>query len=253
MPSKPLAPVARLRLADLAYQALRRSIIDGSLEMGERLKETEIAEELQMSRAPVREAIQRLAGEGLVVREAHLGAQVLKVTAEDVADLYNVRLSLETAALRLYLANGVDKAPLSQLMDDMKSAAANADVDGVVAAELNWHRHIVEASGSALIRRIFGELEGRVSLVAFLEDRLLHSSSSKDMLSTELGFIVSEHDAISEAIIAADDETAVALFERHFHSTVIDLLKELGGDPSLLLEPMSDSAVSRNSEAAQLD
>ena len=238
-----LAPVSRkgLRLADLAYQAVRHSIIDGSLAMGERLKETEIAAQLQISRSPVREAIQRLISEGLVVQEPHFGARVLELTAEDVADLYNVRLGLETTALRLLFVRGAETETLESLVSEMKSAAEAGDVEGVVTAELGWHRCIVESSRSELLKHMFRELEGRFSLAAFLEDRMVHSDSSDGALAAHLNYVVTEHELITEALQAGQHDKAIVLFEQHFLSTVAPLLKQLGGDPSMLLEPMSKS------------
>lgn len=233
-----------MRLGDSAYQALRRSIIDGSLSMGEQLVETHIAEELRMSRAPVREAIKRLAVEGLVVQEPHLRARVLDLTAEDIADLHNVRLGLETTALRLFLARDGSTEPLRAHIAEMKAAAKEGDVDAVVTAELAWHRHINEGSGNRLLVRMFEDFEGRVVLAASLEDRIMNGPSGDGSSSTHLDFVVREHEAIVDAIDEGRHDAAVMLFEQHFASTVPALLERLGGDVSSLLGPMSGTPVS---------
>src|SRR5260221_8801210 len=95
-PAGRLRPVARRKLADLAYDAIHASIVGGGFAMGERLVETKLAAELGMSRAPVREALRRLLEEGLVVERPHHGMFVRSFAAHEIVDLYNVRLALET-------------------------------------------------------------------------------------------------------------------------------------------------------------
>ncbi|XAS74297.1 GntR family transcriptional regulator [Micrococcaceae bacterium Sec5.1] len=232
----------RMRLADAAHQSLRLAIIEGKLAMGERLTEAHIAEELGMSRAPVREAIQRLAAEGLVSVEPHLGAQVLDLSLEDIVDLHNLRLGLETTALRLFLARGSSAKPLRTHLNEMKAAAAKKDAGRLINAELDWHRSINVGSGNQLIARMFGELEGRILLATSLEDRVLRVITPAGNSHSHLSYVVEEHEQIISAIEEGRNGEAQALFEKHFLSTVALLLQRLGGDPSLLLEPMSGTS-----------
>jgi DNA-binding GntR family transcriptional regulator len=222
-----LRPVERKRLFDLAYTAIRESIISGEFAMGERLVETELANELQMSRAPVREAIRHLAKEGLIEEHPHRGAFVATITAADVGDIYNVRLGLEITGLRLFMKSGASTKPLWQAIKQMEKAAERGQIAEVVRAEFEFHRYIAQSAGNALLATIFNDLEGRFMMAIALDDQ------SFDQLNE----IAAEHVPVVEAIDAGDERKAVLTFEEHLLSTVGELLKRLGRDRSLLLEP----------------
>lgn len=134
-----LKPVHRDRLADQAHGAIREAIITGKFDTGERLIETRLAADLGMSRAPVREAIQRLAEEGLVTEHPHQGTFVTILTADDVVDFYNVRLGIETTAVRLFMRRACSTEPLRAKIQTMPRAAARRDANSVVRAELEFH------------------------------------------------------------------------------------------------------------------
>jgi DNA-binding GntR family transcriptional regulator len=85
----------------MAYEALKKRIIEVDLQPGERLVERDLADELKVSRIPLREALRLLAAEGLVVLVPHRGALVSPFTPADVRDLFDVRESLEVLAARL--------------------------------------------------------------------------------------------------------------------------------------------------------
>ncbi len=154
-----LKPVHRDRLADQAHAATREAIITGQFDTGERLIETRLAADLGMSRAPIREAIQRLAEEGLVTERPHQGTFVTVLTADDVVDLYNVRLGIETTAVRLFMRRGCSTEPLRAKIEAMSRAAARRDANSVVRAELEFHRMICEGSANDLLVRLFSEQE----------------------------------------------------------------------------------------------
>jgi DNA-binding GntR family transcriptional regulator len=218
-------PVERKRLTDLAYEAIRDSITAGRVAMGERLIESQLASELGMSRAPIREALRRLAEEGLATEHAHHGASVVTLAAADVADLYNVRVGLEIVGLRSFIRRGEPVAPLEALVERMDRAAARNDRAGVVRAEFEFHRHIAEHSGNALLVKIFADLQGRLMLAMNLDDEAFQ----------DLHEVAAEHEPIVAAIAAGDERRAVALFEEHLVSTVGELLERLDGDPTSIL------------------
>lgn len=223
-----LKPAERTRLNDHAYNAIRESIIDGTFTMGEHLVETQLAGELQMSRAPIREALQRLASEGLVVEQAHQGSFVADFTAEDVCDLYNVRVGLETTAVRLFMARGASTEPLRHEIAEMERAASKAKLPRLVTAEFRFHRHIAQESGNAFVRRWFNDLEGPIMLVLAMDDALFE----------EIDEVAEEHVPVVEAIESGDQLRAVRVFHEHIISTVPRLLDRLGGDSQALLQPL---------------
>jgi len=220
-----VSPVKRAKLADLAYKSIRELIVSGRVKMGDRLIETQLSESLQISRAPIREALQRLESEGLVDGSPHQGAFVTILTARDVADLYNVRLGLETVALRQFMARKASTAPLHDALKRMEKAAASDDMGRLVRAELDFHRRIAEGSGNALLVKLFSDLEGRVLLALALDDALFENPED----------IALEHVPTIEAIEAGDARHAEQILQEHIVSTVGDLLELLDGDPGSIL------------------
>ena len=87
-------------LSDLVYRRLRDAIIDGRLAAGMWLRQEALAQELGTSQLPVREAIRRLAAEGLAVRIPYKGVRVVEFSPEDIIDMFNVRITLESLAVR---------------------------------------------------------------------------------------------------------------------------------------------------------
>jgi DNA-binding GntR family transcriptional regulator len=156
--------VSALAGAELAYERIREAIVEGRYEPGRRLVEARVAEELDLSRTPVREAIRRLDAEGLVVTERNRGAVVRELSVEDVRDLYELRIRLESYAAEL-AATRIAPLELVQLEADVdRFSALVAKADGTVgslrqlgAANRAIHDRIVDASHhqrlGAMLRR----------------------------------------------------------------------------------------------------
>src|SRR5206468_9867548 len=134
-----LPRIDRRRLGDLAYEEVRKRIVNGDFPMGSRLNEVRLANDLGVSRAPVREALRRLSEEGLVVERPHLGAVVRELYASSMIDLYNVRAALERLAIRLATRQQMDTKPLRALIRRMSTAASSADYALVARYELDFH------------------------------------------------------------------------------------------------------------------
>ncbi len=223
-----LQPVERKRLVDLAHEAIREGIVDGRFSMGERLVETQLARDLEMSRAPIREALRRLVQEGLVEDQPHRGALVATMSADNITDLYNVRLGVETIGLRLFVKRAASTKPLWQAITDMEKAAERNLMAGVVTAEFQFHHCIAVAAENRLLMSIFADLEGQLMMALALDDASFE----------QLGEVPAEHVPIVEAIDARDEQRAVAAFEEHLVSSVGALLERLGGSQSELLVPL---------------
>jgi DNA-binding GntR family transcriptional regulator len=147
-----------------ARDELREAILAGSLPPGARLRAESLAERLQTSRTPVREALHLLAREGLVDIEPRRGAVVRQFDAADLADLYDVRALIEPYAARRAATRigAPDVGRLADLCDraDARGAADDAAVEDQVALNEEFHRIIVAASGSprleAALRAVAG-------------------------------------------------------------------------------------------------
>jgi DNA-binding GntR family transcriptional regulator len=141
-------------LVDSAYQAMRRKILDNAWPPGFRALEQELALSLGMSRTPVREALIRLANEGLVEVIPRHGMRVLPVSAEDMRDIYEMLTALEAMAAELAVRRKPVAAQLKPLVDasrDMGKALKADDLDAWAAADERFHRHLIELSGNRLL------------------------------------------------------------------------------------------------------
>jgi DNA-binding GntR family transcriptional regulator len=148
MPPPPLSPgTGTLRgvappNAVYAYQQLRRSIVEGRLRPGERIVESRVAEDLELSRTPVREALRMLQSEGLVVIEPNRGSSVRSLTVAEIADLYELRARLEALAAEL-AAERITAGQLVRLQaaDGAFAAASQVAAGGDIEAVRQVFHH----------------------------------------------------------------------------------------------------------------
>ena len=141
-------------LVDVAYQAVRAQILDNRWPPGYRALEQELALALGMSRTPVREALIRLAQEGLVEVVPRHGMRVLPVSADDMRDIYQVLTALESMAAELVVLRKPTARQLKPLIDashDMAKALKADDLEAWAAADERFHRHLIELCGNRLL------------------------------------------------------------------------------------------------------
>jgi DNA-binding GntR family transcriptional regulator len=220
-----LARLAPQSLAELAYRSLRESIVTHRFAAGERLVETRLAEELGTSRAPVREALRRLAEEHLVVERPRQGTFVREFTAEDFVDIYNLRMAIETAAIRLVTRRGEGLEPLEAILEDMGDAAGRERPDEVAELEFRLHETLCEMSGNAYLSVVFRSLAAQIRVALALDDAQY----------ADLHDIVAEHVPLLEAIRSGDERRAAVVLQQHVLATVGPVLARLGGSPDDLL------------------
>jgi DNA-binding GntR family transcriptional regulator len=142
---------ARQTQTERAYRALKQRVLDNKLPAGTQLLEQEAAALLDMSRTPVREAMIRMANEGLVeVRPRH-GMRVVSISPEDMREIYEVLTALESEAAFLLAQRGIDDAGLALLdgsVADMEAALARGDRQAWAAADERFHLELVELTGN---------------------------------------------------------------------------------------------------------
>jgi DNA-binding GntR family transcriptional regulator len=148
-------------LAHEIARHLREAIIKGELAAGERLNETKLTQELSLSRSPVREAIRILEAEGLLTLEPHRGARVRPVSEQDLEEIFDVRLMIESHGLRRdpYRLTPAGLAPLRQAVDDAQAALVAADFESWHAASLRFHDGLVALAGNRHLTRLHEELK----------------------------------------------------------------------------------------------
>lgn len=192
-------------LADRAYEGLLARIAEGRLKPGERVRETTLAEELGISRTPIREALQRLARDGLVRLDARNGASVAELSLKAIHELYDLREILEGSTARL-AAQGAGIDDLQRLRAILDREAAHLD-DPAALARLNklFHRTLCEAADNRYLMSAVGTFSTTLLL---LGPTTLAAHRRADESHAE-------HRAVVEAIAAGDAESAEAVMRSH--------------------------------------
>ncbi len=136
-------------LREVALSAIRQAILCGDIKPGQRLLETEIAAQLGVSRAPVREALRQLETEGLVVSEPHRGTFVIELSDADLWEIYTLRAAIESLAVQIVTERADEEtlARLQQAVDEMEEAAQARDSARLAALDMSFHEMLCRASG----------------------------------------------------------------------------------------------------------
>ena len=207
-----------LTLADKVFSELTTAIVRGELRPGTKLSEQTLVERYGGSRAPMREAIQKLEARHLVVRIPHAGARVVSLSLSELKDIYEVRVELESMACRLAAQRMSDEeiAELRTLLAEHEAqiAAEQGQSYYQKAGDLDFHYRIIKGSqNSRLHQMLCGELYHLVRMY-----RYQTSTSAKRPLQALL-----EHQRIVEAIAARDAELAELLMRRHIQASLTNL------------------------------
>ncbi len=218
-------PVAfdNLTLSQKVYEHLRGEILADSLAPGTELSEVALSRELEISRGPIREALRRLAAEGLVTMRPRRRAEVRSLTTGELIDAYQVREALEVMAVRLAIPRitEADLARLENLIDQMAGHARRQAVADFFAANVAFHETLCELSGNDKLRETHHRLEGEIGR---FQDRTL-------ALRGNLDSSVSEHRAILAAVRLRDADRAAQLTADHIRVPVQRLQAALDPDP----------------------
>lgn len=151
-------------LWERVYTHLKTEILENRIPPGTVIQEVPLAESLGVSRGPIREALGRLAAEGLVTVTPRRGTVVTALTKRDFLEAYQVREALEALAVSLAVPRLTpdDFAPLDRLMDEMDACAARDDVTGFFDANSSFHEAFVVAAGNAKLLEMYRLLIGQM-------------------------------------------------------------------------------------------
>jgi DNA-binding GntR family transcriptional regulator len=207
-----LEPVARQSTAELIADQLRSAIMYGVFAPGAQLGEAELASRFEVSRGPLREAMQRLVQEGLLRGERHRGLFVIDLDAQDVQDIYLARLAIERAACELIMQGnrGEAVAHLTEALTALVTAAESGDRNAMSDADQAFHLALVSCSGNSRLERMAQTLlvETRMCLAA-LQD---HYPEPNDL--------VAEHRVLVDAIADGDEQQLLGLIEAHMRDSI---------------------------------
>ncbi|MCT8970977.1 GntR family transcriptional regulator [Microbaculum marinisediminis] len=207
-----------------AFGEIRRRILENELPAGVQMLETEVADMLGMSRTPVREALIRLAEEGLVEIRPRHGMRVRPVSPDDMREIYDVLTSLEATAASLAAARGLPPAELAALdrsVADMDKALKREDLKAWAKADERFHDLLVAGSGNKRLGDI----------VATMRDQAHRARMSTLMLRPLPTESNEDHRAVVEAIRDRDPEAAFAAHQHHRKRSgtmLVELLTRLG-------------------------
>jgi DNA-binding GntR family transcriptional regulator len=221
MTAETASPVENLTLWQRVYTRLREEILSGALEPGTELQEVALSENLGVSRGPIREAIGRLAAEGLVTVRPRRGAVVRALSTEEFLEAYQVREALEVMAVRLAVPRltEADVAALEAYVAEMTSCAERGDTQGFFEANSGFHRAFFDISGNRMLVDLYRGLCSQI-------DRYRLRSLE---LRGNVQRSIAEHKAILRAARAGDVERAVHLVSEHIRVPQIRLHVEERG------------------------
>ncbi|WP_410587804.1 GntR family transcriptional regulator [Amycolatopsis sp. lyj-23] len=208
-----IEPVSRESTAAVIARQLRDAIMTGALPPGTQLGETELAARFQVSRGPLREAMQHLVSEGLLRSERHRGLFVIDLEPGDVYDIYAARSAIERAAMLRALRGG-DRDRIADLLEqtvtEMATAASEDDPGALSTADLKFHEALINASGSKRLVRMARTL--------LIETRMCLTALQSTYQRVEER--VEEHTKLIQALRDGDEDTALTLLEAHMEDAV---------------------------------
>ena len=202
---------------ELAYHGLMAAIQAGHYHPGDKLRETEIAERLNLSRTPVREALRKLEADGIVEHKARIGAVIRSLSHTEVVELYEMRLVLERTAAELAAGHAV-AAEIDE-MEDLNAAIAKSIDDPAKAAAINqsFHRCIYLAGRNRFL----------VESARALNNALMLLGPTTLADAERITTVCQQHSDIIDAIRARDVEAAGASAEAHLQTSLRYRLKTL--------------------------
>ncbi|HUW64970.1 MAG TPA: GntR family transcriptional regulator [Spirochaetia bacterium] len=206
-------------LREIVFESLREAIIGGRLKPGERLMEAQLAEELGVSRTPVREAIRKLELEGFVAMLPRKGAYVSGISLKDIVDVFEIRAALEALAAGL-AAERITEEELDQMERYLLKASEASDEDNLsafVAVDTGFHELIYKASRNQRLFQIVTLLQEQVQ--RFRTVSLSQPGRFKDAIE--------EHRQIIEAISERNVELAQSLAKEHIENAEQSMLQSL--------------------------
>ena len=232
-------PIQREILRDKIFDVLKAWILDGTLAPGERIVESVIARRLQVSRAPLREALWLLANLGLVQLKAHQGAFVARLSQRDIREIFEVRQTLETHAAKKVRATLTpdSRRRLETAMTALENAARDRDVARCTNADMDFHRTICELSGNHHLTEILNDISTRFFAYELIRDLRNPGRYQFDEK-------VAEHRELLRLILDGTDRAIEAgfrdLFSRFLNHVLTRFQEEASVTPAMVVDPSAN-------------
>ena len=204
--------------AQLIADQLREQIVRGSIRPGQQINESLLARQLNTSRGPLREALQRLCQEGILISRRNYGVFVLEVERHDLREIYELRESLESAAASRLLEGSPKQIQdtcelLKEVVGEMAKHVAASDWQTIAGLDMQFHSCLVAGIGNSRLIRIY---------------KTLAAESRMCILNLEVSYprvdlLVEEHRNILDLLEAGDRDGLLKAIKRHMQKAVEDL------------------------------
>jgi DNA-binding GntR family transcriptional regulator len=199
-------------LRERVLDSLRNAIVNGELKPGEAVVETELAAQLGVSRAPLREAINVLNMEGLLETIPYHGTTVKQLSRKDIEDLYSVRSMMEVFAVRHIIEHDKTEVTVTLLRASCKAmlkAAENNDLSTLNRLDRAFHNALIESSENEMLLMLWNSVTLRVQQVMSLSNEL----------KGDLLLIARNHQIIVDALAEADVDESTRLIDEHIRAS----------------------------------
>jgi DNA-binding GntR family transcriptional regulator len=207
-----LEPIPARGTPALIADQLRRRIVEGTFAPGTQMIEAQLCGQLRVSRGPVREALQRLVQEGLLISIPNRGVFVVDLGRDDVAEIYQARQAIERfAAIGLSQGGSTgDFAELTAAIKRMEGASKAGNVQDLAASDVGFHEALVASSGNRRLSRMFGTL--------LAETQICISALGRKY--ADLVDLVDEHKELLEVIRSGDEAAVIKAVDDHLSSAL---------------------------------
>ncbi|HEY2598335.1 MAG TPA: GntR family transcriptional regulator [Candidatus Dormibacteraeota bacterium] len=226
MPISQVEPLLRSSMREGVFERLRDWILDGTLVPGERIRDLDLAAALGVSRMPVREALLRLQGEGMVETSAGRWTRVSRVDPELGEQIYPLIWALEVLALQLVTDFPDHRIAQMEAANREMAASLNSGEPRLAwVADSAFHQTLADHAGNDQLTHMLSELKLKLRRleVAYFSGSILAAQS------------VSEHDEVIAALRAGDLERAARGVETNWRRSLARLREQVGGDADALL------------------
>ncbi|MGB4440240.1 MAG: GntR family transcriptional regulator [Sedimentibacter sp.] len=199
-----------LGLKDKAYELIKERLLSGKIKPGERIREDLLAEEISMSRTPVREAINQLSAEGFVCQVARKGIFATEISREELKDIIEIRVLLETYAAKVCCSK-ITESQINELEDifnKLKNALLNQDKEKYGMFDGLFHKKIGKFTGNKKLSTVINDIEDSVIFCRRMDVyNIRHKYTEEDSIK--------QHEDILLAIKNRNEEDAFNMMEKN--------------------------------------
>ena len=208
-----------LPLRDVVFNTLRKAILTGELKPGERLMEIHLANQLGVSRTPIREAIRKLELEGLVIMIPRRGAEVAQITEKSLKDVLEVRRALDALCAELACDRITEEETerLKNACEKFEKETVTGDATTMAEADVELHDIIVAATGNQRLVQLINNLSEQMYRYRFeyIKDENQHNR------------LVEEHRMIYDSIVHRDKEAAAHAARVHIDNQEKSIIRQI--------------------------